>query len=268
MPELPEVETIRRQLEPRLVGHSILGSRHFASAKFSDAPAMTGWHITAVERRGKYLIVVPTVADRFAIHLGMTGRLSVGPPGPDDPYERARWDLSDGRRLVFRDVRRFGRLVLLPGGDTSGVPTLHRIGPEPMSASFTGEWLWQRVRSSNRHLKTQLLDQRAVAGIGNIYADEALWHAGICPLDRVLTRSRATRLVAAVRGVLADGIRRGGTTLRDYTDAMGEIGSNQHHLMAYGRVGRACRRCGHPMTAATVDGRTTTWCRGCQPRRY
>ena len=275
MPELPEVETVRRQLEPRLVGATVTEAWAFPSPKFTDAPAATGARITAVGRRGKYLLVglegpVGQPPRELVVHLGMTGRLSVRhadqESGTDEPYLRARWFLDDDRRLDFHDVRRFGRVTVVPAGEYDRLATLAALGPEPWDPAFDGPALRAYVNARRRFVKTLLLSQRPVAGVGNIYADEALWRAEVHPQARRLTRVQADRLAAAVRDVLSEGVAHGGTTLRDYRDADGAEGTNQHHLDCYGRGGEPCGRCGTALRSTVVDARGTTFCPTCQRR--
>ena len=282
MPELPEVETVRRQLEPRLVGAVVAEAWAFPSPKFTDAPAATGARITAVGRRGKYLLVaLAGPADQpdreLVVHLGMTGRLSVRPTVPagrgpdervdlDDAYLRARWHLADGRSLDFHDVRRFGRIAVVPTGEYERLATLAALGPEPWDPAFDGPSLRTYVNGRRRYVKTLLLSQRPVAGVGNIYADEALWRAEVHPQARRLTRAQADRLADTVREVLTEGVANGGTTLRDYRDADGAQGANQHHLDCYGRGGEPCNRCGTELRSTVVDARGTTFCPTCQRR--
>lgn len=273
VPELPEVETIRAALDPALRGATIVDAWAFPSAKFDDAPLAVGGSIGGVRRRGKYLLV-DLDADgphELVIHLGMTGRLSVDggrAPGPRarGPHLRARWSLEDGRELRFDDIRRFGRVAVLPRGEHGSLPTLAALGPEPFDDRFTPEHLRGLVNRSRRAVKTQLLSQRVVAGVGNIYADEALWRAGVHPSARRLTRAAAERLRDAIRDVLAEAIAHGGTTLRDYRNVAGEHGSNQHHLDCYGQAGLPCPRCGEPLRRSVVDARSTTFCASCQRR--
>ncbi|MEZ5320996.1 MAG: bifunctional DNA-formamidopyrimidine glycosylase/DNA-(apurinic or apyrimidinic site) lyase [Microthrixaceae bacterium] len=283
MPELPEVETIRRQLEPALSGRSVVASGSHPSPRFVDAVLLDGAHIVSLRRRGKYLIADTTRAGggraELVVHLGMTGSLRAHPLGPvtgihgiadptaTDPYVRAWWDLDDRTRLVFRDVRRFGRIALVDPGEYDSLPTLAAMGPDVFDDAFTPECLAAAMRSSRRHVKTMLLSQRAVAGVGNIYADEALWRVGVNPRDRVLSRARSAALRDAVRAVMTESIERGGTTLRDYVDANGRSGDNVGNLRCYGRGGKPCHRCGTPLARGVLDGRTTTWCAACQPRR-
>ena len=207
------------------------------------------------------------VASELVVHLGMTGRLAVN----DDtdfghPHLRAWWRLDDGAVFTFHDVRRFGRVHVVAAGCYENIATLDRLGPEPFSEQFTGLSLWQAVRSSRRCIKTQLLSQRPVAGVGNIYADEALWLAQINPAVRYVSKPRAGRLAEAIRTALASGLRHGGTTLRDYAALDGEQGRNQHHLHCYGRAGEPCERCGAELRRRVIDARGTTWCPDCQQR--
>ena len=310
MPELPEVETIRGQLEPRLTGRRIAEAGSHPSAKFAPAVEAAGREISGVARRGKYLIIPFDDApehgqhgqdgqngrdrqndqDRLhgrdrqngrdgleddrsgrpmemVVHLGMTGRLSTrSSPDLGHPHLRAWWRLDDGTTLTFHDIRRFGRIRLVEAGRYEDIATLHRLGPEPFSREFTGDSLWRALRASSRRVKTQLLSQRPVAGVGNIYADEALWLAGVNPVVRRLSRERAGRLASAIRTALASGLRHGGTTLRDYVTAEGASGRNQHHLRCYGRAGEPCERCGAGLRRRVVDARGTTWCPTCQRR--
>ena len=294
VPELPEVETVRRQLEPLLTGSVVVDAWAFPSQKFTDAPAAVGNRITGVRRRGKYLLTQLEPARdgssdlsshrserlELVIHLGMTGRLSIDRQSSDrqssnprssdqqssNPHLRARWLLDDGRSLQFVDVRRFGRVAVVQAGEYSTLPTLAALGPEPWDPAFTGDALRTYVNSRRRYIKTLLLSQRPVAGVGNIYADEALWRAGVHPASRHLTRRQADELADAVRAVLSEGVEHGGTTLRDYRDAAGSEGDHQHHLDCYGRGDEPCPRCGTLLRRTIVDARGTTFCPTCQRR--
>lgn len=282
MPELPEVETIRRQLDPVLRGPTVVHSWSFPSQKFTDAEYAVGARFDGVRRRGKYLLIdlvhgegVDQSDTRSAphqlelvVHLGMTGRLEVTdqPSAPASRHLRARWDFDDGRALLFDDVRRFGRIAVVERGAHAMLPTLAALGPEPFDEAFTPEHLRRSVNASSRAVKTQLLSQRLVAGVGNIYADEALWRAQVHPAARRVTRPQATRLRDEVRAVLAAGIENGGTTLRNYRDAEGGSGRNQRYLDCYGRSGEACIRCGDTLRRVVLDARSTTYCPSCQRR--
>lgn len=275
MPELPEVETVRRQLAPRLVGRTITEAGSHWSDKFTPATAATGSRLTDTGRRGKFLLIDLDDDRQLVVHLGMTGRLHVVEPSragggapdfADDPYRRAWWQLDDGSRLEFTDVRRFGRIRVVPAGDHSSIPALRNAGPEPWDPQLDARSFAELLGRSRRRLKTQLLSQRPIAGVGNIYADEALWLARINPKVTRISSERAGRLLDAIREVLERGLDNGGTTLRDYRDADGRTGDNQHALAAYGRSGLPCLRCGTELRSAQIDARTTTWCPTCQRR--
>lgn len=280
MPELPEVETIRRQLDPQLQNAEIVGADSHPSNKFSPALDAIGSTITSVGRRGKYLLfglagAPGEPAEELIAHLGMTGSFHVEPNtgaskvldvSEFGPHCRALWQLADGRRLRFNDTRRFGRLRVTATGDYGDIPTLSNMGPEPFDPAFTGKSLHEAVSKSSRTIKTQLLSQRPVAGVGNIYADEALFLARINPKATRVGRDRCEALAATIRQVLQAGIDNGGTTLRDYVDSEGEQGSNQWSLVAYGRAGEPCTVCGAEMKSTVIDARTTTYCTICQRR--
>lgn len=266
MPELPEVETVRRQLEPLVVGRRIVEGWGHPSPKFSSAPFAAGATIRDVDRRGKYLLLGLDDERELIVHLGMTGQLRMR-PGALDPYVRAWWALDDDRFLELRDVRRFGRIGVVPAGEWASLPTLAAQGPEPWDPLLDDGGLWRNLRRSKAHIKTQLLSQRPIAGVGNIYADEALWRSGIHPARRAVTRREAERLLAELRAVLAQGIANGGTTLRDYRDVSGDAGRNQLELGCYGRAGEPCLRCGTELRRTVLDARGTTHCPECQPRR-
>ena len=279
MPELPEVETIRLQLKPRIIGQRIVDADAHPSSKFSSAVQAVNSRIGEVKRLGKYLIIaLQPIARQYGlmhgshqheliIHLGMTGRLTVGQDiSLQHPHLRAWWRLEDNAVFTFHDIRRFGRIHVTRPGDYSSIKTLSQLGPEPLSESFTGHTLWSALKTSRRQLKTQLLSQRPVAGVGNIYADEALWLASINPTVRRLSLERSIKLAAAIKEVLTLGLHNGGTTLRDYVTLEGHSGQNQHNLNCYGRAGEPCLRCSENLRRRVVDARSTTWCHKCQSR--
>ena len=280
VPELPEVESVRRQLVPRLTGRrveQVWWDRH-PKARFHAVSRLAGRTISSVERRGKFLVLPLTgAADHeqleLILHLGMTGSLRfVGPrsdptPGPetDLSHVRARLELDDGSILLFRDPRRFGRVSVVPSGRYAGVvPTLAVIGPEPLSPEFGVDGFATALARTTAPIKARLLDQRLVAGIGNIYADEALWLARIHPASRRVGRARAARLHAAIVAVLTAAIEREGTTFRDYQMVNGASGRYADHLEAYGRAGLPCRRCGTTLQRRVIAQRGTTFCPRCQ----
>lgn len=263
MPELPEVETIRRQLAPWLCGRTVIEAQSHPSEKFTPARETVGATFESVGRRGKFLLFDLDDDRELIVHLGMTGQLL---PITDlaDPYVRAWWRLDDGGVLGYRDVRRFGRIRIAVNNQYEG--TLATLGPEPFSAEFTAESLWAALRNSDRRIKTQLLSQRPVAGVGNIYADEACFIAAVHPGSRRITRKQAAALHDAIVKVLQQGVDNGGTTLRDYVNAAGASGENQHHLDCYGRAGEPCVRCGNELRRVVLDARSTTYCPTCQKR--
>lgn len=266
MPELPEVETIRRQLAPRLQSRRIQGAHSHESEKFTPAKETVGTTIQALSRKGKYLITALDDGRELIIHLGMTGSLAIAPDTPADPYIRAWWQLDGNEFLAYRDIRRFGRIRCVSAGQYDTIPTLAAQGPDALSADFTPEGFYQALRKSRRRIPTQLLSQKPVAGVGNIYGTEALWVAGIHPAKRRISRSAATSLHAALLEVLKAGLANGGTTLRDYRNADGGEGSHQNALACYGRSGQPCLRCETPLQHRVYDARTLTFCPQCQPR--
>ena len=199
----------------------------------------------------------------MVVHLGMTGQLL---PCDDlsDPYLRAWWRLDNDLILGYRDVRRFGRIRIYSPGQYEG--TLGNLGPEPLSGDFTADQFYASLKASNRKIKTQLLSQRPVAGVGNIYADEACFRAGIYPGVRKLTKAKTAALHESIRYVLTMAVANGGTTLRDYVNAEGKRGNNQFYLECYGRDGEPCVKCGEILRRVVIDGRGTTFCKSCQAR--
>ncbi|HEX7442968.1 MAG TPA: bifunctional DNA-formamidopyrimidine glycosylase/DNA-(apurinic or apyrimidinic site) lyase [Acidimicrobiales bacterium] len=282
MPELPEVETIRRQLEAHLVGRSVSAIESSwpksLTGRGLDPAAVLGRPVTRIWRRGKVLGIDTEGGVSVLVHLRMTGQLLVEPVGPDtsvptvNSATRVILDLDDGSRLVFNDQRKFGRVVVLPTTDVADDPLLARMGPEPLEAGFDPAVLGAILsRRPGLRLKAALLDQGVVAGIGNIYADEVLWCAGLHPERRCGTvrRPGIEALHAAIVSVLSEGVARGGSTLRDYVDTRGDRGGYLDVAAAYGRTGQPCRRCGTAIVKTTVVGRGTHLCPSCQkaPRR-
>lgn len=266
MPELPEVETVRREIEPLVLGRQIVEGWGHPSPKFASAPHAAGGTIEIAGRKGKYLLLGLDDDRQLIVHLGMTGQLRLRPDDEVDPYIRAWWALDDGRFLELRDVRRFGRVGVVPTGEWASMPTLAAQGPEPWDPSLEDGGLWRNLKRSRAHVKTQLLSQRPIAGVGNIYADEALWGTGIHPQRRSLTKREADALLVELRSVLELAIENCGTTLRDYRTFGGELGQNQLRLRCYGRAGEPCLRCGNELRRIVVDGRGTTFCPICQRR--
>jgi formamidopyrimidine-DNA glycosylase len=273
VPELPEVETVRAQLERVLVGRrlervEILDSR--LTRPFDPAVVaveLEGERIAAVDRRGKYLVVRFDSGRVLLIHLRMTGSLRHAPAGTleNDPHRRAVVRLDDGSDVAYRDVRRFGTWLLVEPDELD--PYLaERLGVEPFGRAFGPRRLAGRLRGRRAPVKAALLDQRTVAGLGNIYADEALWRARIHPLKPAgeLEEPEVRRLQQAVRRALEAGIARQGATLRDYAQPDGRRGAMQHEFKVYGREGEPCDRCGTPIEKTRAAGRGTWYCPNCQ----
>lgn len=270
MPELPEVETVRRELEPWLTRRTIVRARRAdapAGPKYADLERADGQRIEAVTRRGKFLLLPLSRGDELVIHLGMTGIVShTAPPA----HLRVVVQLSGKCKstLYFRDTRRFGRFLVLPGGDRSVLPSLRHMGPEPLSDAFNAA-SFHAALSSSSAIKTFLLSQRPVAGLGNIYIDEALWRARIHPLTpaRKLTRAKAALLRDVIVDVLVASIAAQGTTINDYRTVEGEIGEFSKQLDAYGHDGDPCPRCGRTIQRIVVGARGTHFCAACQRKR-
>ena len=265
MPELPEVESVRRQLAPELTGRIVTDvwtdPLPTVPREFQDVERSLGHRIEGVGRRGKFMIAPLDGGLELIMHLGMTGSFSFG---DKDAWTRAMLALDDGRELAFRDPRRFGRLAVVDAGDYATIPTLATLGPEPLTDDFDPDAFAHVLARTSAPVKPFLLSQRPVAGVGNIYADEALWRARIHPLSRRVGRERARALHAAIREVLAASIEREGTTFRDFQMVNGESGRNASFLIAYGQGGRPCPRCSTPLRKTVVGGRGTTYCPRCQ----
>jgi formamidopyrimidine-DNA glycosylase len=275
MPELPEVETVRVRLEPVLVGRlleqvEILDprlTRPFDPA--GVAAELQGERVAAVDRRGKYLVVRFESGRVLLIHLRMTGNLLHGSLGNglavDDPHRRAVVRLDDGSDVVYRDVRRFGTWLLLEPDQLD--PYLEpRVGLEPLARSFTTKQLARALAGRRAPVKAAILDQRRLAGVGNIYADEALWRARIHPQRPAggLSFDEIKALHGGIRRALKAGIERQGATLRDYRAPDGSSGAMQHEFKVYGREGEPCDRCGTPIEKIRAAGRGTWYCPSCQ----
>jgi formamidopyrimidine-DNA glycosylase len=273
VPELPEVETIRAGLERILAGRqlervAILDARLTRPDEpEAVATALEGELVTAVRRRGKYLIVDLASGRHLLVHLRMTGSFRHGRNGTleDDPHRRAVVSLDDGSDVTYRDVRRFGTWLLLEDAELPGY-LAQRLGVEPLAPGFTRTALARVLAGRRAPVKAVLLDQRALAGVGNIYADEALWYAGIHPRAPAggLAPDRVAALHRGIRRALRAGIARQGATLRDYKDPAGRSGSMQDEFRVYGRGGLPCQRCRTPIVKARVAGRGTWFCPVCQ----
>ena len=270
MPELPEVETTRRGLAPIVTGRavkSVVVRHHGLRRPIPRAlpRILAGQRIQALERRAKYLLF-RTHTGALILHLGMSGRLWVVPAAtPPALHDHFDLVLDNGATVRLRDPRRFG-LVLWQTGDPLSHPLLRDIGPEPFSDALTADWLYAQTRSRSGAIKAALLDSRLVAGIGNIYASEALFRARINPKlpARKIGRARYARLVDAIRTTLSDAIDAGGSSLRDYVDATGKAGWFQNRFDVYGRGGKPCTACDTPIRELVLGQRSTFYCPRCQ----
>lgn len=276
MPELPEVETIRAQLAGRIPGRAFSAVEVFDPKVVSPedpdafAGAVTGRRVTSVGRRGKYLLIDLDSGDTLAVHLRMTGRLhwQPGPAIAEERFLRARFHLDDGSTLTFGDMRRFGRAWIVSG--TPGEREDYwrgRVGVEPLSPRFTARVLEERLAGRRGPVKAVLLNQALVAGLGNMYVDEALFQAGVHPLREAgsLDASELRRLHRAIRDRLAAAVEAGGASIDSYRDSLGERGSMQDLLRVHLHVGEPCPRCRTTIVKTRVAQRGTYWCPRCQP---
>ncbi len=275
VPELPEVETVRRQIAPALVGATIVDAE-IVDPRLTRpvepslvAGALVGERIADVDRRGKYLLIRLASGRTLVVHLRMTGSLRHAPAGelPDDAHRRATLRLDTGTEVAYRDVRRFGTWELLDEGHLR--PYLAtRLGPEPLGASFSSARLAQLAAGRTAPVKSFLLDQRRIAGIGNIYADEALWRARVHPRRPAgeLGAEELARLHRAIRAALRKGVALQGSTLREYVTPNGTPGGMQREFHVYGRHGEPCDRCGSAIERTVIGGRGTWFCPVCQRR--
>lgn len=310
MPELPEVETVRRGLEPFLVGNAFARvDQRRPDLRFplpsQFAKRLTGRKVEALDRRAKYLLARLDNGEVLVMHLGMTGRFRVESPSrnrrssakedhksqgfddtalefgefvyapdPSPKHEHIVFQLRDGTLLRYHDARRFGFMDLIPNARLEDHPLFKGLGVEPLSPGFTPKWLAGRLKGKTTSIKAALVDQRLAAGLGNIYACEALHRAGLSPLRKagsLATKSgepttKTEALVAAVRAVLEDAIEAGGSSLRDYRRADGRLGRFQHRFKTYDREGKPCRKkgCGGTVRRIVQGGRSTFYCPSCQ----
>ncbi|MEX1169704.1 MAG: bifunctional DNA-formamidopyrimidine glycosylase/DNA-(apurinic or apyrimidinic site) lyase [Chloroflexota bacterium] len=280
MPELPEVETVARDLRPRIVGATIVGARcSWARTLRTHSPeafaeVVAGRRIESVGRRAKQVVIALSGEAALTIHLKMTGQLFVVPAdAPEDPYVRLVLELADHREVRFRDIRKFGKIGLYGRDPVSGELTVEvggaavfaAIGPEPLDPAFSLRDFRRRLRRRKGRLKPLLLDQSFLAGVGNIYADEALWTARLHPLRtvRTLRPPDERRMFEAIRTILTEAIERRGSSIDDYTAPDGD-GSMQEQLQVYQRTGEPCPRCGRPVKRVVIGARSTHLCSWCQ----
>jgi formamidopyrimidine-DNA glycosylase len=273
MPELPEVETVARSLAPQVVGRTITGIERLDWERMVETPPaaifgdlIAGRQIRAVRRRSKWVLIDLDEGWVLAIHLRMSGKLTVH--GPDEAprgHVHLVLAMDDGRRIFFDDERKFGRVRLLDGAGLAALDAAH--GPEPLEPAFTAAELARILAGRRTKIKPLLLDQRMIAGVGNIYASEALWLARIHPLlpASAIDGAGAEALHGALRDVLTQAIAYEGSSLRNYRNSYGRQGQNQEHFSVYDRAGKPCPRCGAPIERIVVGQRSTFFCPTCQP---
>lgn len=282
MPELPEVETVRRGLQPVLEGHKIARAdvrRPDLRWPFPErmAERLTGKTVTALRRRSKYILADLSSGETLIIHLGMSGRMLISGaqlgqfhhahPAPEK-HDHVVLDTDNGTRITFNDARRFGAMDLTPTDRIDDHWLIAPLGPEPLGNAFNEDYLINRLKGRMTPIKAALLDQRIVAGLGNIYVCEALHRAAISPRRKAgrIAPARLRALVPVIRDVLSEAIEAGGSSLRDYRQADGELGYFQHTFRAYGREGVPCltQDCGGTIVRIVQSGRSTFYCARCQ----
>ncbi len=275
MPELPEVETVRRGLAARIVGRRILAVDVRAPALRLPIPdgfadRLAGRRVAGLRRRAKYILFDLDGDEVLVLHLGMSGRVAIHDGDAPSPgrHDHLVFVFEGGLRVVFNDARRFGLVALIESAALDRHPLFAHLGPEPLAPGFDGARLAARLAGRRSTIKAALLDQRCVAGVGNIYACEALFRARLSPRRRAgaVQGARARRLAEALRAVLAEAIAAGGSSLRDYVQTSGELGYFQHRFAVYDRAGEPCPRCGPaaPIRRIVQQGRASFYCGRCQ----
>jgi formamidopyrimidine-DNA glycosylase len=273
MPELPEVETVSRGLAPYLEGHTLVRvEQRRKDLRFpfpkNFAKRLLNRRVERIQRRAKYMLVYLDDANVLIIHLGMSGRMTITPPGKPAPepgkHDHVIFGTDAGAVIMYNDVRRFGMMTLEAESKLDQHPLLRDIGPEPLGNEFSGAHLSEALKGRKTPIKSALLDQKIVAGLGNIYVCEALFRAGISPkrLASTVAGARAERLVPEIRKVLEEAIAKGGSTLKDYVQADGELGYFQHEFKVYGREGEPCPGCDCKKSIERIvqAGRSTFFC--------
>jgi len=272
MPEMPEVEQVRKTLTPHIKGKVITDIEIYLDRLIQHPTpeefikGLVGKTIEEVGRKGKYLVLQTAEKQKLIVHLRMTGALIAQPSeAPVPKYAKIKFTLTDGVTMWFTDIRTFGTLYLVTGNDVY-IEGYETLGPEPLSLGFTADYLAPLAAKSRKPIKTFILDQRIIAGLGNIYADECLALSKLLPtrFANTLSRSDIDRLCEAINAVIAQGIKNRGTTFRDYKDGEGNKGDNQNHLLVYSRAGQPCRSCGTILVQIKVGGRGSVYCPNCQ----
>ncbi len=275
MPELPEVEVVRRGLLRHLQGRTIIHFQQSGKKLRIPIPAaqikqhLIGASVIDVSRRAKYLLIRFDSGAVMILHLGMSGKLGVFPNSAERGlHDHACWGLDNGCELRFNDVRRFGSIRLFRPGEIENAEDLvfKTAGPEPFSAEFGGRYLYERARNRTQSVKNFIMDSRTVVGVGNIYANESLFRAGIRPSRKAgaISQSRYTRLADEIQNVLLRAIEFGGSTISDFIGASGESGYFQVHFNVYGKTGSPCPNCSTPIRQLKLGGRSSFFCPGCQ----
>lgn len=271
MPELPEVETVRKGLEEILKQQPVLLRIELLRRDLRDpipvkkVQSLVGQKVLGVERRAKYLLL-RTPAGSLLSHLGMTGTWRVAVPGDERTHDHIYLHFAGGLRLAYRDPRRFGLFDFVEIGQEDRHAKLKVLGFEPLAESFSGEVLWEKLRGKIVAIKVAIMDQKLVVGVGNIYASEALFRAGIRPTTKALkvSREKCERLVVVIKEVLSEAIAAGGSSISDYEQFSGESGYFQKQFKVYGRQGEKCGVCSTVISAQILGGRSTYWCSSCQ----
>ena len=275
MPELPEVETVMRGLMPAMENRKIMkadvrreGLRWPFPPLFADR--LSGARVEGMHRRAKYILMALDSGESLLVHLGMSGKVTIDDSGALVPgkHDHVVLDMENGIRILFNDPRRFGMLDLLDSKNPEAHKMLATLGPEPLGNRFDASYLEQKLKGRKSPIKSSLLDQRIIAGLGNIYVCEALWRAGINPLSSSgsLNPAQLSSLTGHIRDVLSEAIRAGGSSLKDYRQANGELGYFQHSFAVYGREGEPCRKpgCLGKITRIIQSGRSSFYCPTCQ----
>jgi formamidopyrimidine-DNA glycosylase len=280
MPELPEVETVRRGLAPVMEGQRFASvSQNRADLRFPFpehfVERLTGKTLIRLGRRAKFLTAELSSGEVLVMHLGMTGRFTVEAAklgefhhatGTDPAHDHVVFRMEDGTSVTYNDPRRFGFMELWPAQQFEAYPRLMAMGPEPLSNHFSAAYLDGALKDKKTPIKSALLDQSVIAGLGNIYVCEALWRAKVSPkrLARSVPGQRAARLAPAINEVIAEAIEAGGSSISDFANASGELGYFQHRFAVYDREGEACRTCGDTIRRLVQSGRSTFYCPSCQ----
>jgi formamidopyrimidine-DNA glycosylase len=280
MPELPEVETVRRGLAPVMEGQRFASvSQNRADLRFPFperfVERLTGKTLVRLGRRAKFLTAELSSGEVLVMHLGMTGRFTVEAAklgefhhatGTDPAHDHVVFRMEDGTRVTYNDPRRFGFMELWPAQQFEAYPRLMAMGPEPLSNHFSAAYLDAALKDKKTPIKSALLDQSVIAGLGNIYVCEALWRAKVSPkrLSKSVPGQRAARLAPAINDVIAEAIEAGGSSISDFANASGELGYFQHRFAVYDREGEACRSCGDTIRRLVQSGRSTFYCPSCQ----